>query len=279
MATQENSTQPGDYVQANGLAIYYEEVGAGAPLLLLHGGTLTASSWRAHGQAFAQHYRVIMPDSRGHGRTRNPAGALSYRLLADDMVAFVQALGLDKPLICGFSDGGQIALEIGMHYPALAKALVVIGASYKISEQAHNTIQGWGITGPGMVDLTQVQKTLPGMVELWQTAHTPLGGSAAWQTVLGQISTLWWTPLAYTEQELQQITAPTLILLGDRDEFMAVEEAVELYRLLPQAELAVFPHATHGAVVSGAAGVNPLFMDIVSDFFQRYSTQGESTHC
>lgn len=48
MATEENSTQPGDYVQANGLEIYYEEVGAGAPLLLLHGGTLTASSWRAH---------------------------------------------------------------------------------------------------------------------------------------------------------------------------------------------------------------------------------------
>lgn len=54
--------QPGHYVQANGLEIYYEEVGAGAPLLLLHGGTLTSSSWRAQGLSFAQHYRVIMPD-------------------------------------------------------------------------------------------------------------------------------------------------------------------------------------------------------------------------
>lgn len=60
--------------------------------------------------------------------------------MADDMVAFVQALGLDKPLICGFSDGGQIALEVGMRYPALAKALVVIGAFYKFSEQYCNTI-------------------------------------------------------------------------------------------------------------------------------------------
>lgn len=274
MATEENSMQPGHYVQANGLEIYYEEVGAGAPLLL-HGGTLTSSSWRAHGLAFAQHYRVIMPDSRGHGRTKNPTGALSYRLMADDMVAFVQALGLDKPLICGFSDGGQIALEVGMRYPALAKALVVIGASYKISEQARNTVRGWGIAGPGVVDLEQVQKTLPGAVKQWQTEHAPLGGPDAWQTLLCQISTLWWTPLAYTEQELQQITAPTLIMVGDRDEFMPAEEAAETYRFIPQAELAILPHTTHGGAVSGASGVNPLFMDIVSDFFLRYNTQGE----
>lgn len=275
MATEKNSTQPGHYVQANGLEIYYDEVGAGEPLLLLHGGTLTASSWRAHGQAFAQHYRVIMPDSRGHGRTRNPAGALSYRLMADDMVAFVQALGLDKPLICGFSDGGQIALEVGMRYPALAKALVVIGAFYKFSEQYCNTIRGWGIAGPGVVDLEQVQKAVPSLVKLWQTEHAPLGGSDAWQTLLVQISTLWWMPLAYTEQDFQQITDPTLIMIGDRDEFVPTEEAVEMYRFIPQAELAILPHTTHGGAVSGASGVNPLFMDIVFDFFLRHNTQGE----
>lgn len=267
--------QSGHYVQANGLELYYEEVGAGPPLLLLHGGTLTASSWRAHGEAFAQHYRVLMPDSRSHGRTKNPTGELSYRLLADDMAAFVQALGLHQPLICGFSDGGQITLELGIRYPALAKALVVIGASYKISEHALNTARGWGIVGPGVVDLAQVQQTMPDAVKQWQTEHAPLGGADAWQTLLGQISTLWWTPLAYTAQELHQITAPTLILVGDRDEFMPAEEAVETYRLLPQAELAILPHATHGGAVAGATGVNPLFMDIVSDFFSRHSTQGE----
>jgi len=64
-------------------------------------------------------------------------------------------------------------------------------------------------------------------------------------------------------------------LSSDKDEVMPAEEAVETYRLIPQAELAILPHATHGAVVAGTAGVNPLFRDIVLDFFLRYNTQGE----
>lgn len=60
-----------------------------------------------------------------------------------------------------------------------------------------------------------------------------------------------------------------------RDEFVPTEEAVEMYRFIPQAELAILPHTTHGGAVSGTSGVNPLFMDIVLDFFLRYNTQGE----
>ena len=124
MTTAIGASPLGHHVQANGLEIYYEEYGGGEPLLLLHGGTLSSRSWQAHAPAFAQHFRVIAPDSRGHGRTRNPTDELSYRLMADDLAAFVQALGLNKPLLCGFSDGAQIAMEFGMHYPDLAKALV-----------------------------------------------------------------------------------------------------------------------------------------------------------
>src|SRR5689334_4483044 len=102
----ENETQRGHYIQANDLNIYYEEHGQGKPLLLIHGGTLTAESWQPYLAAFAEHYRVITPDSRGHGRTTNPVGTMSYRLLADDMAAFVQALNLSKPFIFGYSDGG-----------------------------------------------------------------------------------------------------------------------------------------------------------------------------
>ncbi len=66
---------------------------------------------------------MIVPDSRGHGRTNNPAGTMSYRLFADDMAALVQALGLHKPLIFAYSDGGQVALELGMRYPICPRRL------------------------------------------------------------------------------------------------------------------------------------------------------------
>jgi pimeloyl-ACP methyl ester carboxylesterase len=100
---------------------------------LIHAGTLSCDSWQPYLASFAEHYRVITPDSRGHGRSDNPSGEMSYQLLADDMAAFVQALELRKPLIAGYSDGGQIALEVGMRYPDLAQCLIVGGASVRIT--------------------------------------------------------------------------------------------------------------------------------------------------
>ena len=130
----ESPAQPGRYVSANGLQIYYEEYGQGEPLVLVHGGTETSQIWQAQIPTFAKHFRVLTPDCRGHGRTVNPSGTLSYRLMADDLAAFVHAVGLQKPLIYGYSDGGQIALEVGMRYPDLAQALVVGAASFKVTD-------------------------------------------------------------------------------------------------------------------------------------------------
>jgi pimeloyl-ACP methyl ester carboxylesterase len=130
---QDATTQRGHFIHANGVEMYYEVHGQGEPLLLIHGGTLTADSWQPYLAAFAEHYRVITPDTRGHGRSDNPTGTMSYRLLADDMAAFVRALDLHKPLIAGYSDGGQIALEIGMRYPDLAQALIVGGAQFQFT--------------------------------------------------------------------------------------------------------------------------------------------------
>jgi pimeloyl-ACP methyl ester carboxylesterase len=110
----------GKYVEANGLRMYYEVYGEGEPLLLIHGGTATSRSWESHLPAFAEHFRVFAPDSRGHGRTDNPADELGYLLMADDVAALIEALGLQRPLVLGYSDGGQISLELAIRYPGLA---------------------------------------------------------------------------------------------------------------------------------------------------------------
>ena len=127
-------TPTGKYIEANGLRVYYEVYGEGEPLLLIHGGTATSQSWASHLPTFAKHFRVFTPDSRGHGRTDNPTGELSYHLMADDVAALVGALGLQSPLVLGYSDGGQIALELGMCYPRLARALVLGGTQFRFSE-------------------------------------------------------------------------------------------------------------------------------------------------
>ena len=122
MPSDDTETSGGQIVRINGVDIFYKAYGQGQPLLLIHGGTLSGDSWQPYLAGFAEHFRVIVPDTPGHGRSGTPAGVLSYPGLADDMAAFSDALELRKPLIAGYSDGGQIALEIGMRHPALPRA-------------------------------------------------------------------------------------------------------------------------------------------------------------
>jgi pimeloyl-ACP methyl ester carboxylesterase len=117
--------------------------------------------WQPFLSTFVPHFRVITPDSRAHGRTNNPAGELSYHLMADDVVAFIQALNLTKPLVFGYSDGGQITLEIGMRYPTLTTALVVGAAWYRFSQTYLDGLKAAGFESSGMVNIEQIQREDP----------------------------------------------------------------------------------------------------------------------
>lgn len=274
MTTPESTeTRHGHYVQANGLDIYYEELGRGKPLLLIHGGALTGDSWQPYLAAFAKHFRVITPDSRGHGRTANPTGSMSFGLLAADMVALAQALDLQRPLIYGYSDGGQVALEIGMRYPDLPGALVVGGAHLELTEGSRKWVRS--ILGDAQspdVDTEQFGRENPDFAAMLQHDHGP----DKWQTLLKQIKPMWNAQLNYTPDDFARVVAPTLVLVGDRDGFVPVEDAVEMYRLLPKAELVVVPAADHTDLIfspAKAAVVQPLLVD----FLLRHSNSADQT--
>jgi pimeloyl-ACP methyl ester carboxylesterase len=237
-------TPHGKIVHANELDIYYEEHGTGDPLLLLHGGTLTCRQWDNHIPTFAKHFHVFTLDSRGHGQTNNPTGRLSFRAMADDVAAFIQELHLDMPLMLGFSDGGQIALDLGIRYPALARALVMVGAYSRLTESGMRFMHAFGVEGPHSVNFERMERERPSLVQGWKAQHT-VQGSDTWKTLLDQISEMWYAPLGYSEADLRGGIAPTLIAVGDRDGAIPVEEATYLFRLMPNAELAVTPNAGH----------------------------------
>ena len=260
-----NTSRQGQYAQANGLTVYYEEYGNGQPLVLLHGGTDTSQMWGPFLSSLVPHFRVITPDSRAHGRTNNPHGELGYHLMADDIVAFIQALHLTQPLVFGYSDGGQIALEIGMRYPRLTAAFVVGAAWYQFSENYINFLKTSGFEGPGSVDFEKLERVAPEWVSYLKTEHTRTDDSEYWQTLLKQISTMWWTPLNYTAEDFHKITEPTLVLVGDRDGLIELQQAVDMYRLIPNAELAVLPNTTH------VSALNDLSISIVLDFLRRHA--------
>ena len=258
------ATETEQSIRANGLEIYYRESGQGPPLVLLHGGTLTSGSWASHLPIFAERFRVLAPDCRGHGKTRNPAGHLSYRQMADDIAAFIEALGLEKPMVLGYSDGGQIALELGLHYPELTRALVVGGASFKFGPSWFETLKSWGFEGAGSVDVDLMQRSDPDWVAYLKIEHARSGDPDYWQSLLQQISGMWYSVQDYSEDQLATISTPTLLFLGDRDELNDVEQNVAAYRQIPHAELAIMPNADH------ATAGEELSNGIVLGFLERH---------
>ena len=133
MTAQLEATSEGRLIHANGIDIHYIDAGAGEPLILLYNGMISTNPvWdglavvvrSAISSTLARHFRVIAPDFRGSGRTVHPGGPISYDLLADDMVALIDALDLDRPLVCGYGDGGHVATIVGIRKPASVRAVV-----------------------------------------------------------------------------------------------------------------------------------------------------------
>ena len=94
-------TVSGRSLEVDGVVLYYEERGGGAPLILVHGGLSSSAEWEPVVPELATGFRVITPDSRGHGRSGNPAGELSYARIADDIAELIAALGLERPVVAG----------------------------------------------------------------------------------------------------------------------------------------------------------------------------------
>lgn len=267
MAETKLAIDAGQYLKAGDLTVYYETFGMGEPLVLLHGGGINAKgNWERFVPTFSKHFKVITPDSRGHGKTDNPKGELGFRLMADDVARFIESLPLERPAVCGYSDGGQICLELGMNHPDVASKLMIIGAHNRMTAEDLANLKEMGIEGPGQVDFRQVEKTDPQLVtriRQFSNAHD----QEYWKTFLSQISKMWLTRLNYTEQDYRKITVPTLILVGDRDTYVSLEDALEMYRSIPKAELAVMADSDHYFPWSKTE----LFTKTVIDFLQRQS--------
>jgi len=253
------------FVKANNLDIFFQDQGTGRSLILLHGATDTHDFWSRHTTAFREHFRVLTPDSRGHGRSFNPSRQLSYRLMADDLAGFIQELKLERPFIFGYSDGGQAALDFGMRYPDLPGALVIGGVWYRFSEEYQAAIHSAGFIAPGRVDWNLYQDQAPSdWEERLRRAH-PDPDPEYPRILLESLARLWWTPLNYTPMDFQKITVPTLILMGENDEIIPLAEAREMAMMIPGAELAVIPGARHNDVLSaGGQGIKPVLRFLIA---------------
>lgn len=231
-------------VPINDIEMYYEVEGAGQPLLLLHGGTGCQENWVHAGRDFfVREYMLIKPDARGHGRTTNSHDTITHRQCALDTLGLLDHLGIRKCRAIGLSMGGNILLHMATLQPDRIEAMIVVSAAMYFPEQARAIMR-------------QVAAPENHPTEDWETMRKfhKQGDE--------QIAALWrWThemkdsydDMDFTPPSLSRITAPTLIVYGDRDPLYPVEMAVEMYRAIPRSALWVVPNGGHGPVFSGAA--------------------------
>jgi len=268
-------------VRANDIDIAYVEAGDGPPLILLHGGFVsTGPAWLdspiayvRHLAALAKHFRVIAPDTRGSGATVHPGGTVSYSLLADDLMALVDALGLDRPLVAGFSDGAAIATVAAIRQPDAIGALAahagydIFVPDAPIFEMGRALFGGSPEATEGDPDAVErAFASMPPMAEmlaLMKADYDSAQGDGHWREYIRIFFDRATRPPGYTLDDFAAITCPTLILTGDRDHFCSVEEGAVAYRTLPVGELAVLPATDHA--------ITATVIDTTVDFLLRHT--------
>lgn len=238
------SAMKAESVSLNGIEIYYEIEGVGEPLLLLHGGTGCQENWVHAGRdEFVRKYTLIKPDARGHGRSTNPGRTITHRQCALDTLALLDHLGIRRCRAIGLSMGGNILLHMATLQPDRIEAMVLVSATMYFPDHARAI----------MAQVPQADDQPSQEWEIMRKRHKH--GDE-------QIVALWdWTrnmkdshdDMNFKPQSLSRITAPTLIIYGDRDPLYPVEMAVEMYRAISRSALWVVPNGGHGPVFSDAA--------------------------
>jgi pimeloyl-ACP methyl ester carboxylesterase len=248
----------GAYASVNGLEMYYELHGkaTGRPLVLLHGGLLTIEgSFGALLPELAGHHRVVAVELQGHGHTADIDRPVTLPDLALDVVGLLDELGIDKADFFGFSLGGLTTLQTVIAHPERVGRMVLAATQYTQDGYYPEITEPEGTSPrlPNEDDFAQMSAAYA------RVAPDP----SHFQDFIAKCSAAAHSPLGWTADDLAAITAPTLLVIGDTD-FVRVEHAAEMLRLIPGARLAVLPDTTHMNLMLRSE----LLLPMVGDFLR-----------
>lgn len=219
--------------------LHYTESGQGKPLILLHSGGMTGMEWAPQIESLSQDFRVVVPDQLGHGRSPMIAEKLTISDIGREVVILMNELGIDKAHILGSSLGGAVALWTTVHHPERVDRLVLFRVGYYKEYYTY----------AGTRDFADPDYWRSVGLHGWLSdVHEPQGGSEAWKTVIARPSEAL-DPVtsdhAHNLEILSRITQPTLVIVGDRDPLVPLDQALEMFESIPEACLWVLPYATH----------------------------------
>jgi pimeloyl-ACP methyl ester carboxylesterase len=243
----------GQYVDIGDVNTWYDEDGSGEPLILLHGGLCTNETWGAQTPAFAERFRVVAPERRGHGHTADVPGPLTYDAMAADTIGFLDKVVGGPAHLVGWSDGGIVALLVAMSRPDLVNKMVVIGTNYDVDGLVEGMEDAFANMDPNGDEMAMFRS-------LYQMSSPD--GPDHWPVVFGKFGEMTRTQPRIVPDELGHISNQTLVIVGD-DDMISLEHTVSLFRLLPNAELAVVPGTSHAVALEKPELLNRLILDFI----------------
>lgn len=250
------------YANVNDIRMYYEEQGdpEAAPLILLHGASgaidAPATGWADHLPAFAERFRAIHLEHRGHGRTDNPARIIRYEMIADDVVRFIEGLGAGPAHVAGVSDGGIVALVVGMTRPEVARALVAVGPNYYNDDLV--------AIANRFCDLELMERERPHEMAEMAALHDRNKEPGAWRELFRQLAENLASYPAYSKDDLARIPNPTLLIAGGDDLWGNLDQMVDMTKAIPNSELLLVNHAPHVVQHTHPWIVGPQVLDFLA---------------
>jgi pimeloyl-ACP methyl ester carboxylesterase len=229
------------YAPVNGIRIWYATFGKGEPVLFVHGGLANSNYWGEQVRALGTHYRVIVMDSRGHGRSTRDAKPYGYDLMASDVIGLLDFLKIKKVALIGWSDGAIIGLDIAMHHPERLTKLFAFAANYDPSGVAD-------ATGSQVVDAYVARAG----EEYARLSTTP----TEYKSFVDQITHMWNSQPHWTKADFAKIKTPTWIADGDHDEMVKTDQPRTMADWMPNAGLLIEPDVSHFAFIQAPQQFN-----------------------
>lgn len=236
--SQNVSVTDGHFIEVDGINLHYRTGGNGPVLLLLHGFTLSSEQWLPFFNQFAGDYTILAMDMPGHGKSDMLGERFSFERWADLMQKMLAQMGIEKVYASGHSAGAITLMHLASQNPDLIESMILVDGAHRYSESAREELRH-----------DSFEKAPEAFQQYYLDIHfsEPTKISALFEDInymADQIPvSLENAPL--NERTLANITAPVLLIWGDRDFYFPLDVAVELFKLLPNAKLWVIPDQGH----------------------------------
>ncbi len=222
-------------LEVDGIEMYYEIIGEGEPLILLHAWSQSGQTWSGVSDDFAKHFQVIIPDLRGHGATDNPSREyFTMKQVALDVYALLDHLKIDSFRAMGISMGGITLLHMATQQPNRIDSMVLIGAASYISSDQREIAHS---TDPYAIPDDQMHR----FREIHKHGDEQIIAMMEWQKIAADD----YESTAFTPPYLATIKANTLIVHGERDRRVPISIALEMYKAIPNSSLWIVPNGGH----------------------------------